>query len=258
MANSLLTSYLNISKLLELTPNTNEYNYHRTIMSKEEIDVAKQIKKKRATAKHRALKKLNISKTGNTNEISTVSQNEAGTDSENVNETVDSELSDSYDIQLDSYEIIDKPTNEAVTRNEHETIVDGEVSDRNETTDDPENETVLHDEHKNEIISQQVADNSEVEATTTNEAEIETISSTSEPQVFQIYDDADEIEDEISDKLDELTHSFAEQYHSIMDEATFKQFLKLQQKVIQLTKTDDTDELEMAQSQLTNMMDVCC
>ena len=46
MANSLLTRYLNISKLLELTPNTNEYNYHRTIMSKEEIDVVKQIKKK--------------------------------------------------------------------------------------------------------------------------------------------------------------------------------------------------------------------
>ena len=151
MANSLLTSYLNICKLLELTPNTNEYNYHRTIMSKEEIDVVKQIKKKRATARHRALKKLNISKTGNTYEISTVSQNEAGTDSEPVCETIDSELSDNYEIQLDSYEIIDKPTNEAAPRNEHETIVDGKIRNNSEITDKPTNGRVSHKEVKNEI-----------------------------------------------------------------------------------------------------------
>ena len=57
MNKDLLTSYLNISKLLELTPNTTEYNRHRTVMSKEEIQVVKHVKKKQAMNKHRAQKK---------------------------------------------------------------------------------------------------------------------------------------------------------------------------------------------------------
>jgi hypothetical protein len=57
MKNELLTSYQNISKLLELVPNTNEYIAHRKLMSHNEIEVVKYLKKKHADQKHRTLKK---------------------------------------------------------------------------------------------------------------------------------------------------------------------------------------------------------
>jgi hypothetical protein len=40
MKHELLTSYLNISKLLELVPNSLEYIAHRKMMSQNEIEVA--------------------------------------------------------------------------------------------------------------------------------------------------------------------------------------------------------------------------
>ena len=46
MKNNLYTSYLNIQKLLELTPNTTEYTLLRQSMMEDELDVVKQIKKK--------------------------------------------------------------------------------------------------------------------------------------------------------------------------------------------------------------------
>ena len=57
MKNPVLQSYLNISKLLELTPNTNEYNKHRQTVPQDELEAVKHLKEKQADKKYKELKK---------------------------------------------------------------------------------------------------------------------------------------------------------------------------------------------------------
>jgi hypothetical protein len=247
MKNELLTSYLNISKLLELVPNTNEYIAHRKLMSQNEVEVAKHLKKKHADKKHRILKKLNTHTSGNNSKITTAPPNAEATHLESKSAIVYSDVSDSLEIQ---------PASSSTSRAYTDKTSDGDIAGRSAITHKPQNEPVSTYKCENAITSRQVRDNSEIEVTSSSEAEIETTSNSSEPQVFQMYDDEDEFTDEIDDVINELANDAAEKYHSIMDEHTFQQFLKLQQQEIQLAKKgNDNDEFEMVQSQLTNMMD---
>jgi hypothetical protein len=256
MNNNLLTSYLNISKLLELTPNTNEYNCHRTVMSKEEIQVVKHIKKKRAMDKHRALKKLSMHKVGNKYETSISSQNGGTTNSEHECEISDGELSNSLEVQPAENATTDEPKTEATSRHEHATIFEGKLADDNAINDDSLNGAISKDEHVNEISSKQITDSSNIEETSSDEIETENGSTTSEPQAFQMYDDEDETDNEVYEALYDESDEILEEYHQKMDEATFNKFKKLYSKLLRLVKNSkyDVDEFEMLRSQIRNMM----
>ena len=257
MTNSLLTSYLNITKLLELTPNTSEYNHHRTTMSKEEIEVVRQIKKKQAMDKHRMLKKQHVSKTRNSSEISQIPENEKATNSNDDFETSGSELTDNSEIHPNEDGHIDEAKHFSTSFKNNGAICDEEVLDSNEISNDAKSETASHDEQENEIMSRQLIDNSEITPTSHTETDTET-----ELQVFHMYDsdEEDESDNSVYDELCEEADELLEEYHQKMDKTTFKQFNKLYDKLLRLVKNKnyDEDELFMLQSQLRNMMDEDC
>ena len=71
MKNNLLNNYLNIQKLLELTPNTNDYNKQRNQMTEDELYVVKYLKKQKADKKYTYNKNhINIKKVIDNTKIS--------------------------------------------------------------------------------------------------------------------------------------------------------------------------------------------
>jgi hypothetical protein len=221
-------------------------------MSKEEIEVVKQIKKKQAMDKHRMLKKQNMSKPRNNSEISEIPENEKASNSENEFEIADSELTDNSQIHSDDDESMDESKRFTTAVKHDGVICEKEFSNNNEIANDSKSETASHDKHRNEIMSGQPMKNSEIRGTPNSEAEIER-----EPQVFQMYDDEDESDNEVYEALSEESDEVLEEYHQKMNETTFKQFNKLYDKLLKLVKNNnfDEDEFEMLQSQLKNMME---
>jgi hypothetical protein len=243
---------------LELTPNTCEYTHHKNTMSQDEIEVVKLIKKKQSDSKRRTLKKLRSMSEDDANcEISSSPETET-TSTNNIGKTLSKrKVHAKQEIQAASQTVTNALTNATTSTSEHVTVISDtipfhkpEVKESLMFHISDEDREMKSDPLKSEATS---IDESE---TTRGVRELMKAEKASQPQMFKLYDDEDEFTDEIDDIIHELSSSAAEKYHGIMDETTFKQFLKLQQKQIHLAKNgNDNDEFEMVQSQLTNMMD---
>lgn len=100
MKNNLLNNYLNIQKLLELTPNTNEYNKQRNQMTEDELYVVKYLRKQQADKKYKYNKNhIRIKKVIDNTTISDSPINEP-TDDITIPETIsESKVNENHEIK---------------------------------------------------------------------------------------------------------------------------------------------------------------
>ena len=114
MNNKLLQNYLNITKLLELTPNTTDYNKQRQLMNEDEISVVKQLKQKQALKKHRTLKKYVSKVIDNNNDITIDTYNEAINDIPHMDDITEIEVVNEITIETKN-----------ITENDEDTTLKG-------------------------------------------------------------------------------------------------------------------------------------